>query len=43
MLIMQPTLPINITPRIIDLNDLPLDMLTMKAPTIGANAIHQAQ
>ena len=23
--------------------DLPLDMLTMKAPTIGANAIHQAQ
>ena len=43
MLIIHPALPINITPKIIVLKDLPLDMLTIKAPTIGANAIHHAQ
>ena len=43
MLIMQPMLPMNITPKIIVLNDLPLDMFTINAPTIGANAIHHAQ
>ena len=43
MLTIQPILPINITPRIIARKDLPLEILTIKAPTIGAKAIHQAQ